>query len=293
MKDAVLGGPRRRSFFAAALVALAGCGELSTAVDQPTHLVTVPLSAAAVSAGDVRVRVALVWRTSGDTHYAPQDDAPIADPSADVPFEVRRPPPESALHAPVLVASEGTPLRFAHGVLVAYADGNGNDRLDLDSARAEATEGDRILAANPDVIVVWLERSPSESETSILADVRGVVPLPGLNVLVLGADGPRWARSSERVDLGNPSRVGWPDRMCSFLYESPIPSAGATVYDLDRTFPAAGAQGLSCTTDSRSLSFEPCFAVGLCARSVVACTAKTRRLSASESPPTGWPCVAP
>lgn len=274
---------------AASVVVLASCGELTTEVDKPTRLVTVTTSATAHDLGDRKLRLSLVWRTTDKTFFAPSDDAPITDTKAPIAFDVRRPPPESALHAQVLVASEGTPMRFAHAGFVIYTDGNGDDTLTFAIGRAEAAAGDVIVGANPDVTALWLERAPSETEATILSDVRGTVPRPGLNFLRSTADGPLWMRANETIDLGAPNRIGWPERVCSYVFESPIPAVGATVYDLDRSFPPSGAQGLACGDKGRSMSFQGCIPVGLCS-AATSCAVRVRRVAGAEGPPLGWPC---
>jgi len=263
---------------------------LSNAVDQPTHLVTVQVSAAGHGGGGQKLRLSLVWRTRDRTYFAPQDDVDLPDPAAPLAFDVRRPPPEAALHAPVLVPSEGTPMRFAHGAFVLYTDGNGNGTLDFSRGRAEAAEGDTIVGASAELVALWLERSPSEAETTLLADTRGVAPLAGLNFLRVTGEGARWVRSSEPLDVGAPGKPAFADRMCSYLFESPVPSAGSTRFDLDRIFPPAGSQGLTCAEAGRSLSLEGCAAAGLCEKNTAVCAVSVRRVQASENLPEGWPC---
>jgi hypothetical protein len=269
------------------------CGELTGAVEAPTRLVTVRVDGSAFAKASPAIRATLVWRSrveSAEGAYRPSGDVAVTDLAAGpFAFEVRRPPPETAFHAPVLTSSNSTPLRFAAGALVLYTDGNGDGRLTFAGSRPEPTNGDVIVAANPSFLAIWLERPPSEAEGPILTDTRGQAPTTGLNFQRITAEGVFWVRASEVYELGAPPSVGFPDRVCSYLYESLAPNAKPTVYDLDRMFPPVGAPGVACSERGRSFSFQGCVATGLC-RNATTCAESVRRLTATESVPLDWPC---
>lgn len=279
------------------VMSTSACGELSASVEAPTRLVTFKADGSAFASGasganGTSVRAALVWRTRDAKGYTAADDTPLGDLAAGpFTFDVRRPPPEPAYLAPILVPSEGTPLRFAVGALVLYTDGNRSAALDLATGRAEEIAGDVVLATNSTFLAVWLERPPSESESPLLADRRGQVPTSGLNFQRITAAGAFWVRASEGYDLGAPRSAAFPDRVCSYLYESPLPDANPTSYDYTRSFPPAEALGLVCSDRGRSFSFQGCVATGLCRNAAIACRVDVRSLGATEAAPSGWPCA--
>ena len=270
------------------------CGDLSGAVETPTRLVTVQADGRAFAKAAPAIRATLVWRSREQTPggYLPNGDVAVTDLGAGpFSFDVRRPPPEAAFHAPVLTSSTTTPLRFAAGALVLYTDGNGDGALTFAGSRPEPTNGDVILAANPTFLAIWLERPPSEAEGPFLADTRGQTPTTGMNFQRITPEGVFWVRASEVYELGAPSSVGFPDRVCSYLYENLAPNAKPTVFDLDRTFPPVGAPGVTCSERGRSFSFQGCVATGLCQSATTACNVSVRRLTDTESVPRDWPCA--
>ncbi len=270
-----------------------GCGELSADIDTPTRLVTFRVDGSAFAKGaPANVRAALVWRSRGVPGYLATGDVAVSDLGAGpFPFDVRRPPPEAAFHATVLIASEGNPLRFAQGAVVLYTDGNGDGTITFVGGRAEAIGGDAVVASNRTFMTFWLERPPSEGEARLLADARGQAPTAGLNFQRVTADGALWLRATEVYELGTPATTGFPDRVCSYLFESPVPSSKPTLYDLDRTYPPLDAPGLACAEQGRSFSFQGCVAAGLCSEATAACKVNVRRLSPTEAIPSTWPCT--
>ena len=275
------------------LALVPACGELTAAVDAPTRLVSLQADGRAFAKAAPAIRATLVWRSrveSAPGAYIPSGDVAVTDLAAGpFTFDVRRPPPAAAFHAPVLTTSASTPLRFAAGALVLYTDGNGDGTLTFAGSRPEPTNGDVVVAVSQSFLAIWLERPPSEAERPLLADTRGQTPTTGLNFQRITPEGVFWVRASEIYELGAPSSVGFPDRVCSYLYESPAPNAKPTVYDLDRTFPPVGAPGVTCSERGRSFSFQACVATGLC-RATTACDVSVRRLTTTESVPRDWPC---
>ena len=273
-------------------VAAFGCGELSADIDTPTRLVTFRVDGSAFAKGaPANLRAALVWRSRGVPGYLATGDFALSDLGAGpFSFDVRRPPPEAAFHAIVLIASEGNPLRFAQGAVVLYTDGNGDGTVTFVGGRAEAIGGDAVVASNRTFMTFWLERPPSEREARLLADARGQAPTYGLYFERVKDDGALWLRATDIYELGTPATLGFPDRVCSYLFESPVPNAKPTLYDLDRTYPPLDAPGLACAEQGRSFSFQGCVAAGLCSEATTACKVDVRRLSRTEAIPSTWPC---
>ncbi len=268
-------------------LALVGCGALAGEPEQPTRLTEVQGNTGALAKlAPKRPHVTLVWRTRDATALVALDDLALPTPGA-FRLDVRNPPPIAATHTVVLNAEDPSALSFAIGALVAYDDLDGDGRLSLQPGRL-TTSSDQLLAANPLFYVVWLYRQPSLVEAARLADGAGRTPTAGLNFLRVTATGSRWVSSAEPYELGTPETVALPDQVCSALYDDPTPDVGPTRYDLQRTFPAPGAVGLTCEDRGRSLTFQACAPEGLCA-GAPSCKRDTRRLETGEAP-TGWPC---
>jgi hypothetical protein len=265
------------------------CGEMSENVEAPTRLVSFRVDARALaSSGTKGPRAALVWRTRDAVAFAPTGDTPMDDLGRDLSFDVRRPPPDRAFAGPVLVPTEGTPLRFSRGFVVVYTDGNGNGALDLRPGTIEGAEGDRIVGASATLAVVWLERTPSDAESRVLADRSGHTPVAGLNLVRLTRDGDAWLGASDAFVVGEASTI--PSRLCTAHVESPEPELAPVAFDLQRIFPPKGSPGLSCSDGGRSVVFRTCVAAGLCASATDVCTTLERRLTSTEPVPAAWPC---
>lgn len=268
---------------------VAACGEMSANVDAPTRLVSFRVDARALAASPPKSpRAALVWRTLDAAAFAPTGDTPVGDLGQDLVFDVRRPPPDQAFAAPVLVPNEGTPLRFARGFVVLYTDGNENGALDLRPGVLEGSQGDRIVGASATLGVVWLERTPSNAEARILVDRAGHSPKSGLNLVRLTRDGDAWLGASDAFVVEAPTAL--PSRLCTAHVATPEPETAPVPFDLARVFPPKGAPGLVCSDGGRSVVFRTCLAEGLCATATDVCVTLERRLSPTEPVPTAWPC---
>jgi hypothetical protein len=239
-----------RSFFAAssvssiALVALAGCGSLSTKTNSDPALATIqgqlvnPDSVAVTG----NVRVAVVWQAASGFNVA--EDLPLQPvfPSSFT-IQLDDPPPASAMTssadffgggaaAPTTgtgvaptgpngaVASQDKPLaaplssptssdaEVALGVVVAYVDKNGNGKLDLVPTGADGYV-DQILATNTSELVIYVQGTIPTTAV----DEKGNLPEEGYN-LYSGCDVALPYSPSPGSICANPPDAGPPQPTC-------------------------------------------------------------------------------
>jgi hypothetical protein len=164
------------TLISAIAAALLGCGSLDGHTGTPGALATIQGALSDPSGYMVRneVRVAVVWRNPSGGGYIVSEDLP-AQPVFPSSFVVKLdgPPPAAAL-----AVVPGVDVPVAEGVVVVYADLNGNGKLDLVPSDAGAFI-DRIVGANESLYLVYIGGPVPKVATQ---DSVGT-PTPGYNLV--------------------------------------------------------------------------------------------------------------
>ncbi|MBX3228485.1 MAG: hypothetical protein KIT84_07525 [Labilithrix sp.] len=263
----------------------AGCGSVGDVEERdPLASVDGQLTVADLASPPASLRVAVVW-TDGK-RYVMAEDVPV-EPVFPARFQVRLvdPPPRAAM-GPGKDGSE-----VALGALVAYEDKNGNGRLDLVDEGAPSFV-DRVLGANPDVLLAWFEGLPASADgprngyqfMKVLAcekdaDCIEYLPITTPYAMAL-TDEPELARvmctngggaTSSSSSLDPEERVG--------------PGPGGA-------WPATDDPKLTCSEDRKSYTYEECGEteyLGLCGGTQQGCAVTTWTYPGGTAP-VGWPC---
>lgn len=289
---------RRLHFFGlfGPLAALAvGCGSVGDVERrEPIAIISGQLTMANLtSPPSDNLRVAVVW-TDGKK-YSSADDIAVT-PVFPSKFQVHvvDPPPPAAMTPD----KDGSGAFFAMGSLVAYEDRNGNGKLDLVDENASSFV-DRILGANPDVLLAWFEGLPAGANTDRVGATNGYqfvkitpcaddegcilevdyIPITTLYEMML-TDEPKFAQLMCMNGGGDASSSG------SF---DPAPHVGPGP---NGVWPGEDDPNLSCSADRASYTYNECGPAeydGLCGGSESDCALSTWTY-AGETPPARWPC---
>ena len=230
------------------------------------------------------------------------DPAPPADPSGAAPLD--------------LGGGVARDVRLAYGTLVAYEDTNGNGKLDLVDSDA-ATFVDRVLGANPDLLLVFAEGNVNHEE---LRDEHGNLPAKGYNLLsqkycmkdtLERADGGAapelpacqmdvgWKSIETLYDLPISEDPRFADLMCTSGPGTSDGTGGGGSSGVPTTtdpgpagYPTVGAEGLSCLAEGKSYLYTSCVVIdrGPCQGTSANCETTHVGLPAGPTPP-AWPCT--
>ena len=306
------------------LGSLLGCGDLGDDDNAPLAVIQGQLSTpAALSGPPSNVRVAVIWNT-GTSDFKTSMDVP-ASPVFPSRFrlELRDPPPTTAMEQqseprptdpttdnPGIAAPQpdtqsrpltntSAPASYAIGSVVAYEDLDGDGRLGLVDADTPPT--DRILGANEELLVIYVEGDPS---------TLGSPPPPnrGYNLLrsprcTKGTRAnppvcppPTWLPMTTEYELPITAEPQLADLMCSKKGADSYVSAN----EITEPAPAPGPNGwpdrddpnLVCSADGKSYDYYECYeySQGICKGTHQGCK-QSRWTLPSTTPPPEWPCT--
>jgi hypothetical protein len=204
----------RRSLLALALVAPSfACGDLGDDQSKPPLVVIEgqlqqQASVAVEPPSSAAVRVALVWQTGSSGFKTSVDVETIAEFPSKFRLALNDPPPAVAMTSgasseaatptenpligdDVVVppqprvqpknVGDGSGTSWAIGTIVAYEDRNGNGQLDL--VEADQPETDRVLGANKNLLVVYVESAAGDGHDLATFFDASAEPARGYNLL--------------------------------------------------------------------------------------------------------------
>jgi len=235
---------------------------------------------------------------AAEGEVAPTEDLPTARTTT----QTTRPTDRAATGSAVAI-----------GTIVAYEDLNGNGRLDLLSP--DAPPVDRVLGANEELLVVYVE---GDLPPAGMFDARGA-PARGYNLVrqpacqdarrppgggpsvPVACDPAEWLPITTVYDLPLTASPTFAKMMCGSTSSSSTISATKTNVKPGEAPPPApgpegwperGALGLTCATDGKTYAWTRCESksLGLCKGTAEGCTKNTYALP-STPPPAEWPCV--
>lgn len=307
------------------LGSLLACGDLGDDDGAPLAVIQGQLSTqSALNDAPSNVRVAIVW-SSGTSDFKTSMDVP-ATPVFPSKFrlELRDPPPVGAMEqqeseprqpdptsdnpgpAAPRPDTQSRPLTtrsasgsYAIGSIVAYEDLDGDGRLGLVDADTPPT--DRILGANDELLVIYIEGDPSSF---------GTPPPPnrGYNLLRsprctrgTRANPPvcpeaSWLPLTTEYELPITADPQLAEQMCrakgTDMYASANKVHGPAPAPGPNGWPERNDQDIVCSADGRSYDQFECVeaSIGLCKGTLQECDQWKWTLP-SATPPPEWPCT--
>jgi hypothetical protein len=302
------------------LGSLLACGDLGDDDNAPLAVIQGQLSSqSTMSATPSNARVAVIWNT-GTTGFKTSMDV-AASPVFPSKFrlELRDPPPSTSMEQPSEPRptdpttdhpgfgfdQQSRPLTnksgsgsYAIGSVVAYEDLDGDGRLGLIDANTPPT--DRILGANEELLVVYIEGDANPFETP--APKRGYNLYRSPRCTKGTRETPpvcppgSWVPISTEYELPLTAEPQLAEKMCNALGQESTASANK----LTGPAPAPGPNGwpdrndpnLVCSPDGKSYDIFDCYEVsqGLCKGTDQGCNQSKWTLP-STTPPPEWPCT--
>jgi len=302
------------------LGSLLACGDLGDDDNAPLAVIEGELTTqSALGDAPSNVRVAVVWNTS-TTGFKTSMDV-LATPVFPSKFrlELRDPPPTTAMVRPSEARepdpttdhpgfgfdTQSRPLNnqagsgaYAIGSVVAYEDLDGDGRLGLIDANTPPS--DRILGANEELLVVYVEGDVNAFETPppkrgynlyrsprCTRGERDVTPVcpPGT-----------WLSTTTPYELPLTAEPQLAEKMCSAaggeMSASPDKVTGPAPAPGPNGWPDRNDPNLLCSADGKSYVTYDCYEVskGLCKGTHQGCNQYKWTLP-STTPPPEWPCT--
>jgi hypothetical protein len=286
--------------------ALGACGEVADDVDSHPPLTTVrgTVSTSAVSpATEHPLKVAIVWVGAAarlvavETALTPQFPAKFS-------LDLNEPPPPQVMVSAERIATEDLKpaipgqFAFALGLVVAYEDLNGNDKLDLVARDAPAFI-DRVAGMVETSLVFYGE---GNAPAALSSEFGGPVPR-GYSLLKSNPsdaeDAPVFLGFANidaelSLALDPAAHDAWKEAMCEQhpdVLEPVETSRSAT--ELPAVFPAEERENgdlINCSADGRTFVHRTCTSPTDTVCSAPVCESVHYTLPEGMSPPAGYPC---